>query len=98
MGRGLLTDNALYFQQLLLAENPPVSSTPLQISLTKPITSQSLVDGVKSIPLLPLPFIKPQLSRVTFTTAASPDSLNRTLSIDAGDSNHSMPITVVGGK
>ena len=26
---------------------------------------------------------------MTFTTAASPDSLNRTLSVDAGDSNHS---------
>ena len=89
MGRGLLTDNSLYFQQLLLAENPPVSSTPFQISLTTPTTSQSLVDGVRSILLLPILFIKPQLTRVTFTTAASQDSLNRTLSVDARDSNHS---------
>lgn len=56
----------------------------VQLPLTTPTTSQSDSDIVREVPYLPLPFIKPQLTRVTFTTAASPDSLKRPLALDKG--------------
>ena len=66
-------------QQFLLAENSSSGST--QISLTTPTTSQSHISNACGIPLLPLPFLDSQRTRVTFATAPSPESLNRPLNL-----------------
>ena len=58
------------------------SSYSDQIPLTTPTTSQTHVSGVWGTPLLPLPFMRPQSTRVTFTTAPSPESLDRPLDLD----------------
>lgn len=63
-------------------DSPPLHSS--QIVLTTPTTSQSHAGGVSNVPILPLPFIRPQLTRVTFTTSPSPERLRQPLSVDTG--------------
>ena len=70
-------------QQLLLSSDLSAStSNSDQIPLTTPTTSQSHASGVWGTPLLPLPFIKPQCTRVTFATGPSPESLQRPLDVE----------------
>lgn len=64
-------------QQLLLLD-----STSIQIPLTTPTTSQSHARTVQDVPVLPLPFISPQRTRVTLTTGPSPHSLGRPLEVE----------------
>ena len=76
-----LIGNCLLFQQLLLSDSASPNST--QVPLTTPTTSQTHDSGVWGIPLLPLPFINPQLTRVTFTTSPCPERLKQPLSVDS---------------
>ena len=62
-----------------MSENSSSDST--QISLTTPTTSQSHINNTHGIPLLPLPFLDSQRTRVTFATAPSQESLNRPLNL-----------------
>ena len=59
-------------QQLLSSAD---ASVGVQLSLEQNQTSQTCLERIQDVPVLPLPFANPQLTRVTFATGISLESL-----------------------
>ena len=59
-------------QQLLSSGEASVGE---QLSLEQNRTSQTCLERIQNVPVLPLPFVNPQLTRVTFATGISLQSL-----------------------
>ena len=76
-------------QQVLAMELSP-SSLPVR----PPTSTLSQSTRVTSLPSLPLPFVNSRLTRVTFLTGATPDSLNRPHPLAGSDQSN--PNTSLG--
>ena len=66
-------------QQLLNSNHSSVSN---QIQLEQQKTVKTCADSVQNLPTLPLPFVRPQLTRVIFATSVSQESLKQPLTLD----------------
>ena len=66
-------------QQLLNSSHPSVTN---QIQLEQQKTVKTCADTVQNLPTLPLPFVRPQLTRVIFATSVSQESLKQPLTHD----------------